>query len=96
MTPRGKKSREQSEKKINSSNFPEKNIYPIKLIREELNMSQLEFAIALNVTPTTVSRWERGIAEPTFTLSKMRKFCELTGKNFYELPEALGKEYKFE
>jgi transcriptional regulator with XRE-family HTH domain len=31
-------------------------------------MTQLELAYALKVTPTTVSKWERGAAKPKFKI----------------------------
>ncbi len=37
----------------------------IKQIRENAHMSQATFALALNVTPVVISRWERGEARPS-------------------------------
>jgi putative transcriptional regulator len=37
----------------------------IKHIRERARMSQATFALALNVSPIIVSRWERGAARPS-------------------------------
>ncbi len=59
-------------------------------------MTQLEFANALGITPGSVSRWERGIVEPVFTITQMRKLCEVTKKHFDDLPNGLGKDYKFD
>jgi len=33
-------------------------------LRSELGLTQLEMAVALGVTPTTISRWERGKSRP--------------------------------
>jgi DNA-binding transcriptional regulator YiaG len=41
------------------------NALDIKLIREALGLSQLQFAQLLGVHPITVSKWERDIAVPT-------------------------------
>jgi len=37
----------------------------VKQIRNDLKMSQEDFARALNVSYTTVNRWENGKAQPT-------------------------------
>jgi len=37
----------------------------IKQVRNDLGLSQEEFARALNVSYTTVNRWENGKAQPT-------------------------------
>jgi putative transcriptional regulator len=37
----------------------------IRQIRENAHMSQATFALALNVTPIVISRWERGEARPS-------------------------------
>jgi transcriptional regulator with XRE-family HTH domain len=63
----------------------------IKLIREELGMTQLEFAVALGINPVTVSRAERGLAEPSLTLLQFKKLCELTKKSARDFPDYLGK-----
>jgi len=36
----------------------------IKQLREQLGLTQREFAARLSTTVTTVSRWERGEAKP--------------------------------
>lgn len=40
----------------------------VKSRRRALGMTQLELAYALKVTPTTVSKWERGAAKPKFKI----------------------------
>ncbi len=69
-----------------------RNNYPIKKIREELKMTQLEFANAIGVTPGSVSRWERGIHEPIFTMFQMKRLCRLTGRFPDDFPDILGKD----
>lgn len=64
---------------------------PLKAIREELDMTQVEFAVALGVDPSTVSRCERGLSEIALTLWQVKRLCKLTGKTLDELPDCLGK-----
>jgi len=33
----------------------------VKALRRRLGLTQLELAIALRITPTTVARWEQGV-----------------------------------
>ena len=37
----------------------------VRKIRRQLKLTQAQLASKLGVTPTSVSRWERGLAEPT-------------------------------
>ena len=60
-------------------------------LREELGMTQLEFANALGITTTTVSRAEQGHREPVFTVLQFKKLCEITGKSPSQLPNYFGK-----
>lgn len=78
-------------KRKSQPHLPEENVVPLKALREELNMTQAEFAVTIGIDPSTVSRCERGIAEPTFTVLQMKKLCKLTGKDVLEFPDHLGK-----
>ena len=50
----------------------------IKALREQLGMTQREFAVALHTTVTSVSRWEHGASKPLeFFVVAMR---ELPGR----------------
>ena len=40
---------------------------PLKAIRDELDMSQQQFASSLGIAVSTISRWERGQGTPVFT-----------------------------
>lgn len=51
----------------------------IKKLREKLILTQTESAKILGVSFTTVSRWEKGIHEPTMKVK--RKIVELCKKN---------------
>ena len=49
----------------------------IKLIRQRRLMSQSDFAKELNVSYTTVNRWETGKARPNINAMKeIKRFCE--------------------
>ena len=48
----------------------------IRLIREELNFSQLEMAEKMNLTQSSYARFERGATKTD--LSLIYKFCEVT------------------
>jgi len=65
---------------------------PLKVLREELDMTQAEFAVTIGIDPSTVSRCERGIAEPTFTMLQIKKLCSLVGKSVDQLPDYLGRK----
>lgn len=47
----------------------------IKQLREAKKLTQLELAIQLNVTPSTIYNWERGKVEPR--VSQLRKLAEV-------------------
>jgi len=53
----------------------------IKEIREKAHMSQATFALALNVSPIIVSRWERGQTRPS---GPSLKLLALASKNGIE------------
>ncbi len=58
----------------------------IKQIRTYLNMSQTEFAQALNVTFATVNRWENGRAIPNkLAQSKIYDFCKEKSVPVYDM-----------
>lgn len=49
----------------------------IKNIRLKSYMSQVEFAAALNVSFSTVNRWENDKATPNFqTIKRIKAFCD--------------------
>lgn len=49
----------------------------IRALRESKGMTQTELAEALGVDQTTVSAWERGVAEPT--LANLRRLADVLG-----------------
>ena len=57
----------------------------IKKLREKLILTQTESAKILGVSFTTVSRWEKGIHEPTIKVK--RKIVELCKENNIEMGE---------
>src|SRR5215217_4391956 len=51
----------------------------IKEIREAAHMSQAIFALALNVTPSLVSQWERGEKKPSGPSLKLLALADKKG-----------------
>lgn len=66
-------------------------VVPLKAIREQLGMTQAEFAVAIGIDPSTVSRCERGMSEPSLTILQTKRLCKLVEKGLDELPDYLGK-----
>lgn len=49
----------------------------IKTIRKKTLLSQVDFANAINVSFSTVNRWENDKAIPSYiTLKKIKEFCK--------------------
>ena len=51
----------------------------IKRVRESANMSQATFALALNVTVSLVSKWERGEKRPSGPSLKLLSLADQKG-----------------
>ena len=61
----------------------------IKIIRQKAFMTQEAFAKMLNVSFTTVNRWESGKTHPNMTAMKqIKEFCVENNISFEELQEA--------
>ena len=60
----------------------------IKRLREKLILSQTELANLLEVSFSSVNRWENGKHEPTIKIK--RKIVELCEKNHIELDKKRG------
>ncbi len=70
--------------------IPLEDTVPLKLLREEVAKSQEDLAQAISVSSNTVSRWESGENEPTFTLLQVKKLARLFGISEIEgLPDYL-------
>lgn len=55
-------------------------------LREELGLTQMEMAVKLGVSISTVWRWEQKVRRPEF-LSLTKRLMEVTGKSLDELIE---------
>lgn len=63
---------------------------PLKKLRDELGMSQEEFARQIGTSSRTISRWEAGDNIPTFTIAQMKAIDRLLrshGKTIDQLPD---------
>lgn len=78
-------------KRKSQSKQAEEDVVPLKAIREELNLTQAQFAVAIGVDPSTISRCERGLAEPNLTVLQIKRLCKLSKKSLDKLPDYLGK-----
>ena len=66
---------------------------PLKTLRDELAMSQEEFARQIGTSVRTVSRWEAGDNVPTFTIAQMKALVNLLrsrGLTIDRLPDRFG------
>ena len=56
-------------------------------VRRKLNLSQKQLAIAINVSYSTINRWENGHVIPSnLAVKSFFDFCE---NNFIEIPDNL-------
>ncbi len=62
---------------------------PFKKLRLFVKKTQEQLAKEIGVAVSTIRRWEKGQAEPTFTVQQMLDFCESIDTNFYDLPKSL-------
>lgn len=52
----------------------------VKLAREQVHMSQVEFAKELGVAYSSLNRWELGVRKPTYALQrKFYNYCKTNG-----------------
>ncbi|MGF1493304.1 MAG: helix-turn-helix domain-containing protein [Microcoleaceae cyanobacterium] len=68
---------------------------PLKKLREELGMSQEEFARQIGTSARTISRWERGDSVPSFTIAQMKALNDLlraNGKSLQDLPDSFAAD----
>lgn len=62
----------------------------IKKMRQKIFLSQEEFAKELNVSVSTINRWETGKVKPNLTaMKKLKRFCEKNNLKF----DALESEW---
>ena len=60
----------------------------IKVLRQKSLMSQTMFAKELNVSPTTVTRWETGKVKPNLSaMQAIKTFCERNGYPYSDIEE---------
>ncbi len=61
----------------------------IKQTRQKRFLSQDAFAKVLNVTLSTVNRWETGKSKPNLsTMKRIKDFCEENGINYQPLEQS--------
>lgn len=58
----------------------------IKITRQKAFLSQDSFANELNVSVSTINRWETGKVKPNLTaLKNLKEFCERHGLSFEDI-----------
>ena len=68
---------------------------PLKKLREEMEMSQEEFARQIGTSTRTISRWETGESVPSFTIAQMKALDQLLqarGKSLQDLPDRFAPD----
>lgn len=59
----------------------------MKTIREVFDMSQQDFASWLGLAVSTISRWERGIGTPVFTVPQFKKLLGKLREHGYQIED---------
>lgn len=81
-----------SETEINRT----KNKTALKQLREDvLQLTQRQFADLIGVDPGTVSKWERGVQVPTFTIPQIKALTTTlngAGISIFDLPDDLAAQ----
>lgn len=66
---------------------------PLRKLREEMGMSQEDFARRIGTSARTISRWETGDSVPSFTIAQMKALDTLLlehGKALKDLPDSFA------
>ncbi|MEQ9549446.1 MAG: helix-turn-helix transcriptional regulator [Coleofasciculus sp. G3-WIS-01] len=63
---------------------------PLKILREQLNLTQEELARRCRIPLRTYVRWETGEATPRPTIPQVKALCRELGISIEELPDQLG------
>jgi transcriptional regulator with XRE-family HTH domain len=68
---------------------PQETDSPFKKLRLAAGLSQEDLVRITGISGSSISRWERGLAEPTMTVYQMKAFCKAVNKTLDELPDSL-------
>ena len=70
-----------------------KQVTAVTELRSKTGLTQAQFAVAIDVSPSTVSNWERGkFSNQRFTLSQIKRLMDITGCSFEEILAAFEPE----
>ncbi len=75
---------------------PQETDSPFKKLRLAAGLSQEDLVRLTGLSGSSISRWERGLAEPTMTVYQMKAFCKAVNKTLDELPDSLLPPSKLE
>jgi transcriptional regulator with XRE-family HTH domain len=60
---------------------PQETDSPFKKLRLAAGLSQEDLVRVTGISGSSISRWERGLAEPTMTVYQMKAFCKAVNKS---------------
>lgn len=63
---------------------------PLKKLRLKVRLTQEQLAKEIGVAASSISRWEKGGAEPTMTITQMKRFCQIVDLDLDDLPNSLS------
>ncbi|NEQ23949.1 MAG: helix-turn-helix transcriptional regulator [Microcoleus sp. SIO2G3] len=66
------------------------NDSPLRRLREQADLTQEQLSVRLDVSTSTLRRWENGGVEPAMTREQWEIFCEAVGVPFEKLPKKLN------
>jgi putative transcriptional regulator len=61
---------------------------PLKRLRLLAKLSKQRLVNAIGCSLESITRWERGDAEPKLTILQTKQLCESLNVNFYQLPDS--------
>jgi putative transcriptional regulator len=71
------------------------NESPLKMLREQLNLSQEQFARLIGVSSKSVSNWERGVTPASLGIAQIKALDRLLrskGLSIQGLPDSFGPQ----
>lgn len=68
----------------------QKEVSPLKWMRNRVGLKQADLANILGVGQDTISAWETGRREPNLTIKQFKALCDALQVSYQELPDSFA------